>query len=292
MLSNASKALTALVALAAFAACVSEGGQNTHMEMKTAIRPQGLAPFVGTWKTTGATRATADAPSELIDATDRYEWMEGGFFLLRHVDARTPYAVKALEIIGQDTVSGRHAAESSIAVTARTSDLSLERQPAGFAIHRRNLMKQDTSSSLTITRTFVAPRTRVFDAWTNPNSDVGWWGPKDFTLLFNEKDLKPGGRWRMGMTRKDKKDVSGGVYREIVAPERLVMTHGWEDAEGKLDASTLVTIALTERNGKTTMLFEQTGFEDADTRDGHRDGWTEAFDALVVALARQEESST
>ena len=49
-------------------------------------------------------------------------------------------------------------------------------------------MNQDTSVTLTITRTFAAPRVRVFDGWTNPNSDIGWWGLKDFTLLFNEKE--------------------------------------------------------------------------------------------------------
>ena len=108
MLSNAQKAIATLAALAALAACVSQGNQNRERETKPAIRPQGLSPFVGTWKTTGATRATADAPSERIDATDRYEWMEGGFFLLHHVDSRTPYAGKALEIIGQDTVGDRY----------------------------------------------------------------------------------------------------------------------------------------------------------------------------------------
>lgn len=34
--------------------------------------------------------------------------MEGGFFLLHHVDSRAPSAGKSLEIIGQDTVAGRY----------------------------------------------------------------------------------------------------------------------------------------------------------------------------------------
>ena len=148
-------------------------------------------------------------------------------------------------------------------------------------------MNEDTSYTLMIKRTFAAPRVRVFDAWTNPNSDIGWWGPKNFTLLFDEKDLQPGGRWRMGMVSKGEKNVSGGVYREIVPPARLVMTHAWEDADGKLEPpDTLVTITLVERDDETEMVFVQTGFEDAASRDGHRDGWNEAFDALTGGLAR------
>jgi hypothetical protein len=47
-------------------------------------------------------------------------------------------------------------------------------------------MTDKTAPVLKITRTFDTPRARVFDAWTNPKSDIGWWGPKDFTLLFND----------------------------------------------------------------------------------------------------------
>lgn len=150
-------------------------------------------------------------------------------------------------------------------------------------------MNQDTSPTLTIKCIFPAPRNRVFDAWTNLNSDIGWWGPKGFTLLFDEKDLKPGGRWRMGMVRQGEKNILGGVYREIVPPMRLVMTHAWEDAEGKPGHGTLVTITLNERNDKTEMVFAQTGFESAASRDGHREGWNEAFDALTTALGSEAE---
>lgn len=153
-------------------------------------------------------------------------------------------------------------------------------------------MNHDTSSVLTMTRTFAAPLARVFDAWTNPDSHIGWWGPEGFTLLFNEMDLKPEGRWRMGMTRNGKKAVSGGVYREISPPSRLVMTHAWEGDDGQLlPPQTLVTITLAERGDNTEMVFTQTGFDDAATRDGHRGGWSEAFGALEMALAQDESKA-
>ena len=139
---------------------------------------------------------------------------------------------------------------------------------------------------LVLNRRFDAPRSLVFGAWTNPETPVGWWGPKGFTLEFDEKDLRIGGRWRLGMRAPDGTvHVNGGVYREIVAPERLVMTHGWEGQDGRLANETLVTITLTEQDGGTEMVFEQTGFDSAGSRDGHGQGWGEAFDALGEALA-------
>jgi uncharacterized protein YndB with AHSA1/START domain len=145
----------------------------------------------------------------------------------------------------------------------------------------------DDPLKLTIERTFEAPRDMVFDAWTNPQSRVGWWGPKGMGPDVNEIDLRVGGRWRLGMRAQDGRvHISAGVYREISPPGRLVMTHGWEDPDGRVQNETLVSITLSDAgDGRTRMLFEQTGFESAGSRDGHQQGWSEAFDSLEAALA-------
>ena len=76
----------------------------------------------------------------------------------------------------------------------------------------------------------------------------------------------------------------GGVYREIVPPERLVFTFAWEE-EGERGLETLVEITLAERDGKTHMTFRQTPFQSDSERDGHRGGWTSTFDRLDDLLA-------
>ena len=49
-------------------------------------------------------------------------------------------------------------------------------------------------------------------------------------MLFSEGDLRVGGEWRAGMRSLEGREyVMFGRYREIVAPQRLVFTHGWED---------------------------------------------------------------
>ena len=144
---------------------------------------------------------------------------------------------------------------------------------------------KNTDLTLVLRRTFHASRERVFDTWTNTASTVGFWGPAGFTLAFHEIDLRPGGRWRLGMRAADGElHVSAGVYREMTRPERLVMTHGWEDASGAVSDESLVTVTLTERDGETDMLFEQRGFPSEKSRDDHEGGWTEAFDALAAAM--------
>jgi uncharacterized protein (TIGR02246 family) len=138
---------------------------------------------------------------------------------------------------------------------------------------------------LVITRTFDAPRALVFKAWTDPELGKAWSAPQGFTVPHSEGDLRPGGAWRLCMRKPGEADLwVGGVYREVVAPERLVSTHAWEDAHGKPGPETLMTVVLAERGGKTEMTFRQSGFESVESRDGHAGGWSECFDKLERLL--------
>ncbi len=46
-----------------------------------------------------------------------------------------------------------------------------------------------------ITRTFDLAVTKVWQAWTEPESFKKWWGPKNFTCPYCSIDLKPGGKY-------------------------------------------------------------------------------------------------
>jgi uncharacterized protein YndB with AHSA1/START domain len=144
---------------------------------------------------------------------------------------------------------------------------------------------------LVIKRVFDAPRELVFKAWTDPEHLKQWSAPQGFTIPIAEGDLRPGGKWRSMMRKPDGTELwLGGVYREIVEPERLVFTHAWDDANGNPGPETTVTVTLVERNGKTEMTFRQGAFESVGSRDDHQGGWTECFDRLEELLSR--ESST
>jgi uncharacterized protein YndB with AHSA1/START domain len=144
---------------------------------------------------------------------------------------------------------------------------------------------------LVIKRVFDAPRELVFKAWTDPEHLKQWSAPQGFTIPVAEGDLRPGGKWRSMMRKPDGTELwLGGVYREIVEPERLVFTHAWDDKNGRPGHETVVTVTLVERDGKTEMTFRQGLFDSVESRDGHQGGWTECFDRLEELLSR--ESST
>jgi uncharacterized protein YndB with AHSA1/START domain len=139
---------------------------------------------------------------------------------------------------------------------------------------------------LTIRRTFDAPRALVFRVWTEPQHLARWSCPQGFTMIENRGDLRVGGAFSACMRSPEGSDHRlRGVYREIVAPERLVFTHAWVDANGTPGPETLVTVTLAERNGRTEMTFHQGIFDSVAARDGHQHGWTSCFERLAELLA-------
>src|SRR5207247_8670465 len=86
---------------------------------------------------------------------------------------------------------------------------------------------------IAMTRVFDAPRKLVFDAHTKPELVKRWLlGPPGWSMPVCEIDLRVGGRFRY-VWRRDNDGTQmgmGGVYREIVAPERIVNTEKFDEA--------------------------------------------------------------
>jgi uncharacterized protein YndB with AHSA1/START domain len=143
-----------------------------------------------------------------------------------------------------------------------------------------------TEQELVITRLFDAPRDLVFKVWTESEHLEKWQNaPQEMTVTVEKSDIRTGGSFRICMHAPDgtKHWLQGG-YREVIAPEKLVFTHTWLNAEGKPGPETLVMITLTERGNQTELTLRQTGFKSIEAREGHRGGWISTFDRLAKYL--------
>ncbi len=149
-----------------------------------------------------------------------------------------------------------------------------------------NAATESADRLLTITRIFDAPRALVFKAWTAPERLMRWWGPRGFTMTSCEIDLRPGGAYRFHLRSPEGTEHrTRGVFREIIEPERLVMTRAWVDAEGKPGHETLLTLSLADQGGKTKLTLHQAIFESVTARDLHQGGWSSSLDCLAEYLA-------
>jgi len=135
---------------------------------------------------------------------------------------------------------------------------------------------------LVVSRLIDAPRRLVFKAWTEPEQVARWWGPQGFTTTYCKMDVRPGGTFRFCMRSPAGTDHwKRGVYREIVAPERLVFTFAWEDADGKPGHELLTTITFADHGTGTMLTLHQAVFETTEACDDHRRGWTSCLERFA-----------
>jgi uncharacterized protein YndB with AHSA1/START domain len=143
---------------------------------------------------------------------------------------------------------------------------------------------------IAMTREFNAPRKLVYDAHTKPELVSQWLlGPPGWTMPVCEMDVRVGGKYRwVWKSEKDGTTMGmGGVYREVVAPERIVATEKFDEAW--YPGESLNTLVLVEKGGRTTltqtMRYESKETRDAVLKSGMEKGVTASYDRLDGVLA-------
>ena len=106
-----------------------------------------------------------------------------------------------------------------------------------------------------ITRSFNAPRARVWDCHTRPELVARWLlGPVGWSMPVCEIDLRVGGAFRYVWRHEKGREMGmGGTFLEVVPPERLVQTELFD--EDWTGGETIVTQIFTERDGVTTLTM-------------------------------------
>jgi uncharacterized protein YndB with AHSA1/START domain len=143
-----------------------------------------------------------------------------------------------------------------------------------------------TDREIVMTRVFDAPRHLVFDAFSKPELLKRWFGPRGWSLVVCEVDLKVGGGFRFVLRGPDGKEMGmRGVYREIVPPERSVHMESFDDYPGESQ----VTSVFVEQRGQTTLtvtvLYPSREVRDAVIKSGMEHGAAESYDRLAELLA-------
>ena len=153
--------------------------------------------------------------------------------------------------------------------------------------------------SIYISRTFRAPRQKVFDAWTKPDMLLKWRGPEEWEVLEAESDPRPGGKHRVVVrgTPKPKSEdgqfgvdwkpvevtgASWGVYLDVDPYSLVRFTWNADWAPGE---ESVVTVRLSDaEDGGTLMDFTHDKFLTSQSAGGHNQGWSSAFNKLVRFL--------
>jgi uncharacterized protein YndB with AHSA1/START domain len=142
--------------------------------------------------------------------------------------------------------------------------------------------------TITVERLIDAPRAEVYHNWLRAADLAAWFAPDGYEVTRSEVDARVGGRWLVEY-RSERGEAyrEFGEFRELIEPERLVLTLTQQPPEGTSGPETTLTVTLHERGQRTLMVFEQKGLTSTSMRDGNAQGWRECFiklDRHLMAL--------
>ena len=152
-----------------------------------------------------------------------------------------------------------------------------------------------TDCEIVLTRELDAPRHLVWEAMNKPEYLRRWLlGPPGWEMVVCEVDLRVGGTFRHEWRNVDGTAMAmHGVFREVVAPERIVRTEIFEYGCDAQAGEQLATMVLTEKNGKTTVtitaLFPSKQARDGMIASGMEQGVAAGYDRLDGILAEMQK---
>ncbi len=133
-------------------------------------------------------------------------------------------------------------------------DAKVESDPASGKSHTTT--ERTSERELVVTRTFKAPASIVFAAWTTPELLKRWWAPKSYGMSFDscEADVRTGGAYRFVFSHPDFEQPMAffGRYLEATPPSRLVWTN-----EEAADGGQVTTVTFEERDGETRVVIHE-----------------------------------
>ncbi len=128
-----------------------------------------------------------------------------------------------------------------------------------------------SDTEIVISRVLHAPRELVWEAWTNPEHVVHWWGPRGFTNTTKRHEFRVGGYWEHTMHGPDGTNYPNKArFLEIVPQERITFLLGagsdLDDDEPR-GATFRATWTFETVDGDKTRLTGRMVFPSKEARD-------------------------
>jgi uncharacterized protein YndB with AHSA1/START domain len=139
-----------------------------------------------------------------------------------------------------------------------------------------------------IERAFNAPRTAVFEIFTQKDKLEKWWSPYGSATI--EQNFTEGGAWKFA---EGTEVVFYGYYHEISAPERFVQTSEFANLPERGHV-VLERYDFTEQADGTTLItlteaYLSVADRDAALQSGMQEGLAKAYDKADALLGVENE---
>jgi PhnB protein len=153
--------------------------------------------------------------------------------------------------------------------------------------------KDFDTATVTVERTFDAPKARVWEAWTTKELLEQWWAPLPYRAVTGSFDFKVGGHWHYYMLSPEGEKTWCFIGYETIDPEN---SFGAQDAFCDEEMNIIPNmpnmhweVSLTEESGKTKMVVVTT-LESKEALEqivtmGFEEGFTTGLNQLEALLS-------
>ncbi len=139
---------------------------------------------------------------------------------------------------------------------------------------------------------FAASPAQVFEAWTDEDAVMQWFGYQPQSLESALVDLRPGGQWRFTFKPNDGKQMGfEGEYIEVLPSRRLVFS--WQhfalqaNGERELTPASRVEVDFEVKGVGTQVRLVHSGIKSIDGLKGVGRGWATSFASLLQVFASE-----
>ncbi|MHC4406373.1 MAG: SRPBCC family protein [Planctomycetota bacterium] len=148
-------------------------------------------------------------------------------------------------------------------------------------------IRQPETYELELTHTFSAPRDEVFQAWTQAEQLIQWFGSHGSKVMDAKVDLRVGGQYHINIRLVEgQKVLVHGTFRQVRVPERLVYTWSVDAPDVGDVRESLVTVEFRERGQRTDLSLRHEALPDEAARERHQQGWKGCFESLAAHVEK------
>jgi uncharacterized protein YndB with AHSA1/START domain len=135
--------------------------------------------------------------------------------------------------------------------------------------------RKTNEKSVFIETTIHAAAEKVWEAWTEPDILMKWFGSDpNGEVLSARLDVRSRGRFEVTFKDSDQtKHTCSGIYDEIIKPNKLTFTWHWKNEPG---VESFIVLFLTSEGTSTKMQFEHMNVGSA-SKHNYEKGWQSTF---------------
>lgn len=141
--------------------------------------------------------------------------------------------------------------------------------------------------TITIQRTFNAPISLVWQAWTRAEHIAEWWSPKGIQTKVLEHDFKVGGKWKYSMPMPNGQEfIAEGEYTEIIEFEKITSSANFRPMTEGVEIQSLFKANGDKTDFTFKVIHPTEEYKTQQEKMGIMNGWGSVFDRLQGLLSK------